>query len=118
MTWYQILTLIGIPTLGSLLTTYLFNVFVSSKKRNKELINTITSENQLIKSALQAVLRDRLYECYDRIDDKQYVTIQEKENFRNLYTQYHALGANGVMDALYEEVMKMPISENKRHKKQ
>ena len=32
MTWFQILTLIGIPTLGSLLVTYIFNAIINGKK--------------------------------------------------------------------------------------
>lgn len=113
MTWYQILTLIGIPTLGSLIVTYIFNSVANSKKakesRRKELSETMEKENAVIKKALQALLRDRLYERYFAAKEKGFATITQKHNFENMYQQYHALGVNGVMDNLYNEFMELPI---------
>lgn len=63
---------------------------------------------------LQALLRDRLIYQYDKYKDKGYAPIYAKENFENLYQQYHALGANGVMDDIRDEFRKLPArSEDK-----
>lgn len=113
MTWYQILTLIGIPTLGSLIVTYIFNSVANSKKakenRKQEFAEAMEKENAVIKKALQALLRDRLYERYFAAKEKGFATITQKHNFENMYQQYHALGVNGVMDNLYNEFMELPI---------
>lgn len=113
MTWYQILTLIGIPTLGSLIVTYIFNSVANSKKakenRKQEFAEAMEKENAVIKKALQALLRDRLYERYFAAKEKGFATITQKQNFENMYQQYHALGVNGVMDNLYNEFMELPI---------
>lgn len=57
---------------------------------------------------LQALLRDRLIYQYEKYKGKGYVPIYAKENFENLYQQYHALGANGVMDDIRDEFRKLP----------
>lgn len=57
---------------------------------------------------VQALLRDRLYQSYDHYMEKGYAPIYAKENFENMYNQYHNLGLNGVMDNHYEKFMKLP----------
>ena len=62
---------------------------------------------------LQALLRDRLIYQYEKYTGKGYAPIYAKENFENLYQQYHALGANGVMDDIRDQFRKLPTrSEN------
>lgn len=58
---------------------------------------------------VQALLRDRLYEQYDKYhDDKGYAPVWVKNNFENMYKRYHNLGENGVMDQHYKDFMKLP----------
>ena len=38
-----------------------------------------------------------------------HTTIEEKSNFDNLYSCYHSLGANGVMDEIHTEYMNMEV---------
>lgn len=121
MTWFQILTLIGIPTLGSLLVTYIFNAIINGKKakesRMQEFATTVEKENYIIKKALQALLRDRLYELYYRCMEKGYATLTEKHNFENMYNQYHALGANGVMDNVRDDFINLPTPVELQHQR-
>lgn len=56
---------------------------------------------------VQALLRDRLYQSYNHYTDKGYAPIYAKENFENMYKQYHALGVNGVMNSYRENFMKL-----------
>lgn len=67
-----------------------------------------------ISNGVQALLRDRLYHMYKHYVDKGFAPIYAKENFENLYAQYHALGANGVMDSYREKFMEMPSEEVKK----
>lgn len=128
MTTYQILMICGIGTLSSLVITFLFNLIVNSgKKKQEEQKKIIEEQNkqiqglkndvdglradiELLKQGTQALLRDKLYERADRFDDKGYATIEEKNNFENIYKKYHDLGKNGVMDNLYEAVLDMPTT--------
>ena len=65
---------------------------------------------------VQALLRDRLYQSYNFHHDQGYAPIPAKENFENMWTQYHNLGANGVMDGVHESFMKLPTEkEGDRH---
>ena len=59
---------------------------------------------------VQALLRDRLIYQYEKYKAKGYAPIYVKENFENLYEQYHRLGANGVMDSIHEEFKNLPVS--------
>lgn len=76
-----------------------------------ELIRRIKREKQhevATEKGLQALLRDRLIYQYDKYKAKGYAPIYAKENFENLYQQYHNLGANGVMDDIYNDFRKLP----------
>ncbi|WP_196595697.1 hypothetical protein [Pectinatus frisingensis] len=64
-----------------------------------------------LRKGVQALLRDRMQQCYETFKIKDGCTIPEKENFANMYTQYHALGKNGVMTNIYNAVLKMPDPE-------
>lgn len=57
---------------------------------------------------VQALLRDRLLREYNRHSEKGYAPIYAKENFENMWIQYHSLGANGVMDEFREKFMNLP----------
>lgn len=57
---------------------------------------------------VQALLRDRMYQSYDRYTEKGYAPIYAKENFLNMYKPYHILGQNGVMDGKKDEFMALP----------
>lgn len=58
---------------------------------------------------VQALLRDRLIQTYNHYNDKGYAPIYAKENFENMYNQYHALGKNGVMDEIHEKFKALPL---------
>lgn len=60
---------------------------------------------------VQALLRDRLLTSYNKHLEKGYAPIYAKENFENMWKQYHNLGVNGVMDDIHEKFMKLPDRE-------
>ena len=100
MELYQILSL----TLGSgLLITILTGVW----KRIKQNENKTES----VQLGVQALLRDRLYSTYLKYAEKGYAPIYARENFENMYKQYHILGANGVMDDIYHKFMALPLEK-------
>ena len=102
MTLYQILSLL----FGSgLLITILTAVWRKIKQNEKK--------TESVQLGVQALLRDRLYSTYLKYAEKGYAPIYARENFENMYNQYHILGANGVMDDIYRKFMDLPL-ENER----
>ena len=75
------------------------------------LILKVSEQKQIaLESGVQALLRDRLIYQYEKYKSRGYAPIYAKENFENLYEQYHKLGANGVMDSIHEEFKNLPAS--------
>lgn len=56
-----------------------------------------------LKKGVQCLLRRTLRQDY-RYFKKEGCTFAMKDDFEAMYTAYHALGKNGVMDATYEKV--------------
>lgn len=75
------------------------------------LLNRLKASEQkqiALELGVQALLRDRLIYQYEKYKARGYAPIYAKENFENLYEQYHQLGANGVMDSIHEEFKALP----------
>ena len=100
MTLYNWLCVLGIPTLIGACWTFL----------GKRLIKTKT-DTEALKLGVQALLRSQLIADYNKYIQKGYAPIYVKENFENLYRQYHSLGANGVMDGLHDTFKELPTED-------
>lgn len=94
MTVYQWLTLLGVPgiltALGGLLCLQV-------------------RENRAMKDGIRAILRDRLLQCFQTCSRQGFATPDERQNFENMYVQYHALGGNGVMDDIRQKFFSLPL---------
>lgn len=115
MELYQLLSLLGVGTLCSLLVTYIFNSITNGakarKKKNKELIDELNKRDETIRLGIQALLRDRILEIYNECSKKGYAPLSARENFENIYSRYHELGANGVMDSVRDKFLELPINK-------
>ena len=100
MSIYQIICVIGVPGLVGSLWVYLIAK-----------IKTLKLEMAALKAGTQAVLRNNLIELYDRYYHEGHAPTYIKDNFENLYNQYHALGANGVMDVYYTNFVNLPTEK-------
>lgn len=98
MTIYNWLCLFGAPTIISAV-----GAFLLAK------IKRIKVEQEAIKLGLQALLRANMISEYNKWKEKGGCPIYAKENFENMWEQYHSLGANGVMDGIHNEFMSLPI---------
>lgn len=105
MSVYNWITLFGIPTIISAVFSFIYS------KLNAR-IKTTSKENKAMKNGIQAILRDRLYQFYKECKAQGYATEFESENFENMYTQYHELGANGVMDNIRKQFRELPIGKD------
>ena len=97
MTVYQWLCLLGVPALIAGGFKYLY----SSLKKN-------TADTEAVKIGIQALLRSQMIADYNKWTDRGYAPIYARDNFENCWKQYHALGANGVMDDLHEKFLELP----------
>ena len=81
-----------------------------SEQISRELHDEDVKRQEALERGVQALLRDRLIEIHDEYCPKDEIPLHVKDNFDNLYQQYHALGKNGVMDSFHEEVMDLPTT--------
>ena len=91
MTLYQILYILGVPTIVLCLLKIVFNHIKG------------------VKLGVQALLRAQMIHDYNKWAEKGYAPIYARENFENCWAQYHSLGANGVMDDIHEKFLALPI---------
>lgn len=62
-----------------------------------------------VKRGIQALLRDRLIQGYKYYRSQGWADEDDRSNLENVYVQYHALGANGVMDNLRQKFLDLPL---------
>ena len=117
--WLTIVLALGGSALISTVVGFIFNTIVNRTKQYhsmiKELQEAQDKQNELIRRGVQALLRNDLYKLHEKCMNKGYATIDEKNNFENLYLQYHGLGKNGVMDSLYGSFMKLPLQRKENN---
>lgn len=74
--------------------SYIFALYKAKKK-----------ENDALKAGLQALLRDRIIQAYNHyVCEKGWVPIYAKESIDACYKSYEALGDNGVIDNLMQQL--------------
>ena len=66
------------------------------------------SKTDATQKGVQALLRAQMISEYNKALDKGYAAIYAKENFENVWKNYHTLGVNGVMDDIHEKYMSLP----------
>lgn len=93
----------------------LLNNIFQMKKIQKISKQAAEAEAKATKLGIQALLRDRLYWTYNHYNSKGYAPIYARENFTNMYNQYHSLGANGVMDDIKEKFESLPTEAAERN---
>lgn len=90
MTLYQWLCILGIPAILAAALKYAMNQIKG------------------VRLGVQALLRAQMIDDYNKWEDRGYAPIYARQNFENCWMQYHALGANGVMDDLHEKFLTLP----------
>lgn len=73
------------------------------------LIITQWVQIRAVKKGVQALLRDRLIQGYKFYTAQGWADVDDRSNLENIYVQYHALGANGVMDDLRTKFLQLPL---------
>jgi hypothetical protein len=81
---------------------------VLAKRIQKQMQN-----QKALHDGTQALLRNEIIKEYDKYMDRGYIPIYAMENVSAMYDAYHALGGNGTITKLVEELKEIP-SKTKR----
>lgn len=65
-------------------------------------------ENDALKAGVQALLRDRIIQSYNHYTEKGWMPIYARDSLDACYNSYEALGENGVIDDLMEQLRELP----------
>lgn len=108
--------LVGI--LGFIVSLYTIKKDTKSaiEKNKQETNEKIEKETTAVKLGVQAMLRNLMIIAYNKYIARGYAPIYEKENFENMWNQYEALGANGVMSDIHDKFMTLPTQAEKEGK--
>lgn len=112
MEWYQLLSIIGIPSIISGIVALILGRGMKVRDRKQEDIRKQNEElerqNKAIMAGVQALLRDRLLQGYRHYAEKGWANYEDRQNMENIYSQYHSLGENGIMDGMRERFLSLP----------
>ena len=114
----------------ALTITFIFNIIVNAPRKHKEKhdqeladfrkenleqfgilsrdICQLKDENRVQMEGIQAVLKNDLKVRYLKWIKLKYAPMDAKDDLERMYSVYHKLGANGVMDSLREEFLALP----------
>jgi len=107
MTWYQILTVIGIPSVITALLNWLERRAVRKEKAKEK----AADKTDALALGVQALLRAQMIADYNKYEEKGYAPVYARDNFENCWVQYEALGENGVMRGIHDKFMALPTRE-------
>ncbi len=107
---FNLIPYIGIP---SILSGIVLGLMKALHKYCRTHFAITQSENEALKNGMQALLRDRLLRNYREFVERGHAYPNEKENWKLLYDQYHALGGNGIVSSIYEKVLDIPEYKEK-----
>lgn len=109
-------TFVSNPRLDSQLAIYsmaaiaaAFGIMLSGRRAEKE---KAEKENELVKSALRALLRSELMRTHHQAVRDGYATTVDKEVMERTYQSYHRLGGNGIATNLHDEMMSLPTRDD------
>lgn len=75
----------------------------------------VQKQDDTLRDGVQALLRNALIGEYNhRMKDGEF-PIYARENVTAMYNAYHALGGNGTITTLYEEMQHLPVHKDSPH---
>ncbi len=70
--------------------------------------STFSGRNSAYKSGLQCLLRAEIIRAHEKYTEIGYCPIFARDAITKAYEAYHALGGNGTITELYNQIMAMP----------
>lgn len=65
--------------------------------------------NQAIEDGVRDILRMQILDTYERCIQAGKISVSRKDAIDSAYKSYHALGGNGTITQVHNEIMEMPI---------
>ncbi len=69
---------------------------------------SVRKKEDALREGVLSLLRNQLIEYHDKYTERGWCPIYVKESARRSYEAYHALGGNGVVTKLYDDLMSLP----------
>ncbi len=102
--------------IGNVVVTALINAISNHKTkkaitdaRQTEEIAALEVDMQAVKEGILNILRDNIIAMHARQIPEKHMPIYMREALEHSYKAYHALGGNGTITAIYNELMNLPI---------
>lgn len=114
MTALQIITviigwIISISGVGAVMGALVNKRIDSNSNRQEEM----QIRQHATEKGVQALLRAQIISIYNKYMDMGSIPIYERENIEHLYTEYKALGGNGVIESLMDKLTDLPTPRKK-----
>lgn len=97
--------------LGNWIEWLMLGVFSAASLWHRKIMKAISDDkakDKAVAQGVEALLRDRIIDCYNKYEKKGVCPIYAKENVKRLYAPYHELGGNDVATELVEQLLGMP----------
>ena len=97
--------------LGNWIEWLMLGVFSAVSLWHRKVMKAISDDkakDKAVAQGVEALLRDRIIDCYNKYEKKGICPIYAKENVKRLYAPYHELGGNDVATELVEQLLGMP----------
>lgn len=108
----NILQIVVSALVSALVTIILGLIIKRPLERRAEAAERMASEERTKQDAVmigvQAMLRDRLLQGYRHYEEKGFADYDDRSNMENMYSAYHNLGENGVMDDMHNKFLQLP----------
>lgn len=65
--------------------------------------------SQAIESGVRDILRMQILDNYEHCKQAGHISVSRKDALDSAYRSYHALGGNGTITQVHNEIMEMPI---------
>ena len=99
--------------ISSLVTGVLLYVLQTVIKENRDLKKKQETQNitewNAIKEGVKCILRDALIERHTQFTQLGYISTHGLQNWLAMYSAYKALGGNGLIDHMKDEIEELPI---------
>lgn len=70
-------------------------------------------DQRSLRDGTQALLRNEIIHAYDKYTAQEWIPIYGRENISAMYKSYHALGGNGTITDIMDEIKALPSSPPK-----
>lgn len=99
----------AISTAVGIIVTAIFD-----SRRTKRQTNN--AKSHATENGLQSLLRAEIIRQHEKYTERGYAPIYAKDALQKEYEAYHALGGNGVITDLYNDIMRLPETAPEQHK--